>query len=85
MIRARACTGDVVHLWVQDPITASGRALCGEVGPGIEDQAGNLCAACWRIHGGLLGSAFGRAGGRGAALTVGPVSEVPAIPPVAAR
>ncbi len=61
MIRAQAVTGgDVVHLWAPDPVAASGEALCGEGGPAIEDQAGELCAACWRVHGRLLGLAFTR-------------------------
>ena len=59
MIRARAGIGDMVHLWGCQPVTGSGEALCGEVGPAVQDQAGDLCATCWRIHGGLLGSAFG--------------------------
>jgi hypothetical protein len=61
MIRARAFTGDFVHLWVPDPITASSPALCGVAGPAIGDQAGPLCATCWRAHGGSLGSAFAQA------------------------
>ncbi|GAB3904216.1 hypothetical protein GCM10029964_097460 [Kibdelosporangium lantanae] len=60
MIRARTFTGDVVHLWVPDPVRASGHALCGVPGPAIADQAGRLCAACWRVHGGSLGSVFTR-------------------------
>jgi hypothetical protein len=61
MIRAQGSAGGgVIHLWAPDPVTASGQALCGEAGPAIGDRSGNLCAECWRIHGGLLGSAFGR-------------------------
>jgi hypothetical protein len=60
MIRARSSDGDVVHLWVSDLFGESGQALCGAEGPAIGDQAGRLCATCWRINGGLLGSAFGR-------------------------
>ncbi|MBP2326032.1 hypothetical protein JOF56_006417 [Kibdelosporangium banguiense] len=61
MIRAQGSVArGVVHLWAPDPVKTSDRALCGEAGPAIGDQTGNLCATCWRIHGGLLGSAFGR-------------------------
>lgn len=60
MIRAQAFTGNAVHLWMPDSGTASGRALCGVAGPAIGDQAGPLCAACWRAHGGSLGLAFAR-------------------------
>lgn len=61
MIRAQGTADSgVVHLWAPDPVVASGSALCGEAGPAIEAQTGDLCAECWRIHGGLLGSAFGR-------------------------
>jgi hypothetical protein len=61
MIRAQAVAGgDVVHLWTADPVFASGQALCGESGPAIGDQAGRLCADCWRVNGRLLGLAFPR-------------------------
>jgi hypothetical protein len=61
MIRAQAVAGgDVVHLWAPDPIIATGHALCGAHGPAIEDQAGQVCATCWRVHGRLLGLAFTR-------------------------
>jgi hypothetical protein len=61
MIRAQgSADSGVVHLWSPDLVTAADRALCGEAGPAIGNQTGDLCAECWRIHGGLLGSAFGR-------------------------
>lgn len=62
MIRAQAlASGNVVHLWMPDPVTVSDHALCGVAGPAVRDQTGQLCSSCWRAHGGLLGSAFTRA------------------------
>ncbi|MCP2242687.1 hypothetical protein LX86_001408 [Lentzea aerocolonigenes] len=62
MIRAQAFGGgDVVHLWMPDPVTVPGHALCGVAGPAVREQNGQLCLSCWRTHGGSLGSAFTRA------------------------
>jgi hypothetical protein len=62
MIRAQAFGGgNVVHLWAPDPVEISGRALCDAAGPAVLDRSGQLCAACWRTHGSMLGSVSAQA------------------------